>query len=89
MAEVVPSDSDMICEAHPYLRWPHDDCSGPGMPWQNGLNWGRRLHEALQKILEGRGRYSRDRLTHAENTIEDMLALARAALLPPPEKQTE
>ncbi len=23
-----------ICEEHPNLPWPHDDCSGPGMPCQ-------------------------------------------------------
>lgn len=23
---------DMICEQHPWLEWPHDDCSGPGCP---------------------------------------------------------
>lgn len=21
-----------ICEEHPELPWPHDDCAGPGMP---------------------------------------------------------
>jgi hypothetical protein len=33
-----------ICEAHPNLPWPHDDCPGPGMrcanemcPWWKGL----------------------------------------------------
>jgi len=26
---------DMICEAHPWLEWPHDDCSGPGMSSDN------------------------------------------------------
>ena len=29
---------DMVCEAHPWLEWPHDDCAGPGMPpsnWQD------------------------------------------------------
>ncbi len=26
------SQPDMICEAHPTLEWPHDDCAGPGMP---------------------------------------------------------
>lgn len=22
-----------VCEQHPDLEWPHDDCEGPGMPW--------------------------------------------------------
>jgi hypothetical protein len=39
-----------------------------------------RLREALEKITEGRGRFSRDRLTFAENTIEDMKAIAHDAL---------
>lgn len=21
-----------VCEQHPHLEWPHDDCAGPGMP---------------------------------------------------------
>ena len=29
---VVTDAPDWICEAHPALEWPHDDCSGPGMP---------------------------------------------------------
>ncbi len=39
------------------------------------------MYEALKEISEGRGRYSRDELTHASNTIEDMKALAVQALL--------
>ena len=23
---------EWICEAHPWLEWPHDDCAGPGAP---------------------------------------------------------
>lgn len=38
------------------------------------------LLAALKKIALGEGRYSRDQLTHASNTIEDMKALARAAI---------
>ena len=38
------------------------------------------LLEALNKIALGEGRYNRDPLTHASNTIEDMKALARAAI---------
>lgn len=36
--------------------------------------------EALREIAKGEGRFSRDHLEHAENTIEDMKALANAAL---------
>jgi hypothetical protein len=21
-----------VCEQHPWLEWPHDECAGPGMP---------------------------------------------------------
>ncbi len=38
------------------------------------------LRAALRKIAEGRGRFSRDPMTHCENTVEDMKALARVAL---------
>jgi hypothetical protein len=36
---------------------------------------------ALAIISEGRGRFSRDPLTHADNTIEDMKAHAAKALV--------
>ena len=38
------------------------------------------LREALAEIAKGEGRFSLDPLTHASNTIEDMIAAARAAL---------
>jgi hypothetical protein len=38
------------------------------------------LRAALDEIAKGEGRYNRDPLTHASNTIEDMQALAIAAL---------
>jgi hypothetical protein len=38
------------------------------------------LEAALRKIEKCEGRYSRDRLTHAENTIQDMAKVANAAL---------
>jgi hypothetical protein len=28
-------DEGWICEEHPTLPWPHDDCAGPGMPCSN------------------------------------------------------
>ena len=36
--------------------------------------------EALEKISKKEGRFSRDRLTHANNTIEDMALIAEKAL---------
>ena len=38
------------------------------------------LRDALRQISYGEGRYNSDQLTHAENTIEDMIALAKEAL---------
>jgi hypothetical protein len=39
-----------------------------------------RLRDALRSIAKGEGRFNRDPLTHASNTIEDMIAIAEAAL---------
>ena len=39
------------------------------------------LEAALRKIARGEGRYSRDTLTFATNTIEDMVKVAQDALL--------
>jgi hypothetical protein len=38
------------------------------------------LVETLKEISEGKGRYSTDQLTHANNTIEDMKKLALEAI---------
>jgi hypothetical protein len=38
------------------------------------------LLKTLEEIAEGKGRVAEDRLTHAQNTIENMKALANAAL---------
>lgn len=39
------------------------------------------LQNALKEIKKGQGRYSKDPLIHAGNTIEDMVKLASDALL--------
>ena len=39
-----------------------------------------RLEDALKEISKGEGRFSMDRQKHANNTIEDMIGLAKAAL---------
>lgn len=31
-AKLIARDG-LMCETHPGLDWPHDDCSGPGAPW--------------------------------------------------------
>ena len=38
------------------------------------------LLEALKEIAKGEGPYSMDRLTHANNTIENMIAIAQQAI---------
>lgn len=38
------------------------------------------LLEALKQIAKGEGAFSRDQLTHANNTIQDMKAIAESAL---------
>jgi len=38
------------------------------------------MREALEEILKKEGAYSRDRLTHAINTIKNMESIARRAL---------
>jgi len=40
----------------------------------------KRLKEALREIMKGEGRFNRDPLIHASNTIEDMIEIAREAL---------
>ena len=35
---------------------------------------------ALEEIAKGEGAYSRDQLTHANNTIENMLSIAEKAI---------
>jgi len=47
------------------------------------LRENERLEAALSEIAEGRGRFSTDPHEHARNCIEDMMALANAALNPP------
>lgn len=42
-----------------------------------------RLREVLKEITKGEGRFSRDHLTHCENTVEDMKELAREGLEQP------
>jgi hypothetical protein len=43
-----------------------------------------KLREALKQISRGEGRFSRDQLEHASNTIGDMKELARIALAAEP-----
>lgn len=47
---------------------------------QREWNEARALRAALEDIADGKGRFSTDPFQHAKNTIEDMKALAKAAL---------
>ncbi len=47
-AELIGRDGWM-CERHPGLEFPHDDCPGPGMAW---------VIEGKQRILEVMGKES-------------------------------
>ena len=40
--------SDMICECHPWLEWPHDNCAGPGCPLASAMVLMRRRERSLQ-----------------------------------------
>ena len=44
------------------------------------------LEAALREIARGEGRFSRDPYEHACNTIEDLIAIASAALAPEQDK---
>jgi hypothetical protein len=46
---------DMVCEAHPWLEWPHDDCPGPGMPAKNALTL---FAECRARLATAEGRAS-------------------------------
>lgn len=48
-----------------------------------------KLRTALQEITKGKGRFAVDQLQFATNTIEDMVALAEAALAETEPKTTE
>ena len=50
---------------------------------QGRLRYGT-LRRALAEIAEGRGAFNRDPLRHAENCINEMVAIAQRALNPEP-----
>jgi hypothetical protein len=34
-----PVEGEWVCEQHPNMPWPHDDCAGPGMPaWDSATH---------------------------------------------------
>ena len=76
------------------MTLPHcTGCTEPGEPTHHGEtvehihDWCNAtiaaLREALVELSEGKGRYSMDPLTHADNCIEDMKAIAVDALAQP------
>lgn len=44
------------------------------------MNFEEKIKQILEEIVEGKGAYSRDHLTHAKNTINDMKNLAAKGL---------
>lgn len=59
-----------------------DECwRGESVPtMKRELLAARKVVEAAREAAEGRGRFSRDPLTHADNCIEDMKGVLNAAL---------
>lgn len=87
--EVCGMKSNTTDADNPYQEASHAYCG-----WSFGF-WHSRdrsllkvAEQALRQIAKGEGRFSRDPLTHASNTIEDMKALAVAALAGPQEESS-
>ena len=51
---IVPADRDMICETHPWLPWPHDECGGPGCPPDAAVGLMQQRVRALQIAVQAR-----------------------------------
>ncbi len=54
MALVCDMGCDMICETHPWLPWPHDECGGPGCPPCAGVGIMQQRVRALQIAVQMR-----------------------------------
>lgn len=65
----------MTCEAHPWLEWPHDDCSGFGMPVSTSLWVLKEQTEENVRLVES----IKELLTLAKMDKEEIARL-RAAL---------
>ena len=52
--EITEAMVDMICEAHPWLEWPHDDCAGPGCPPSAAMTLMKRRERSLQIGMQSR-----------------------------------
>lgn len=84
-----PGDKNLIQVVAGYWIW---WCSAHHQPvmwcekaktvaaYTNAYLTAQTLREALVEISKGKGVYSQDRLTHAENTIKDMIGLATDVL---------
>jgi len=46
--------TDMICEQHPWLSWPHDECKGPGCPLDAAIGLMHQQIRALQIAVQAR-----------------------------------
>ncbi len=69
----IPADAERLIMPNPFKCGTCDAKT-------NELAERNRLREALEEIAKGEGRFSRDPFQHAQNTIEDMIAIAREAL---------
>lgn len=68
------------------LREEHEDLRAAAHTFDRAYHDAR---EALEKIAKAEGRFAVDQLQFATNTIEDMAALAKAALAETEPKRTE
>jgi len=50
----VGTETDMICEEHPWLPWPHEECGGPGCPPYAAMDLMRQKVRALQSAVQDR-----------------------------------
>ena len=85
MSEVELNRSYKVGIEESFEKW-HSNCKNCSHKKWERIAWLAacadvdRYREALEEISLGKGAFSQDQLTHATNTIEDMKALAQAAL---------
>lgn len=75
IARCLVAQLDMVCELHPWLPWPHDECSGLGCPPSAGVGIMRQKVRALQIAVQAREAMivSAYVATDAPPTLDDIL----------------
>lgn len=48
------ASAEMICEHHPWLPWPHNECGGPGCPESAGVGIMQQRVRTLQIAVQMR-----------------------------------